>query len=80
MSSPSQVAGATQEAVGKTAGTAKDEAQQVGQVATDAAADVVGTTKEQVGAVTGEAVNQSRTFWSRPGASSPGRPAPPPPS
>lgn len=58
VTSPSQVAGATQDAAGKTAGAAKNEAAQVGQAATSAAADVAGTAKEQVGAVTGEAVSQ----------------------
>lgn len=60
MSSPGQVAGATQDAAGATASTAKDEASQVGSAATSAAADVAGTTKEQAGAVAGEAVNQVR--------------------
>lgn len=58
MSSPSQVAGATSDAAGKTTGAAKDEAAQVGSAASSAAADVAGTAKEQVGAVTGEAVSQ----------------------
>lgn len=58
MSSPGQVAGATQQAADQTASTAKDEAAQVGSTAKSAAADVAGTTKEQAGAVAGEAVSQ----------------------
>ena len=60
MTSPGQVAGATQDAAGQTASTAKDEAAQVGGAATAAAADVAGTTKEQAGAVAGEALSQVR--------------------
>lgn len=60
MTSPGQVAGATQEAAGQTASTAKDQAAQVSGAATSAAADVVGTTKEQAGAVAGEAASQVR--------------------
>jgi hypothetical protein len=45
--SPGQVAGATQQAAGQTATTAKDEAAQVGQVAAAAASDVAGTAKQQ---------------------------------
>lgn len=60
MSSPGQVAGATQQAAGQTASTAKDEAAQVGSTAASAASDVASTTKEQAGAVAGEAVSQVR--------------------
>ena len=60
MSSPGQVAGATQQAAGQTAATAKDEAQQVKGAAASAAGDVAGTAKEQVGAVAGEAASQVR--------------------
>lgn len=60
MTSPGQVAGATQQAAGQTAATAKDEASQVGQTAVAAASDVAGTAKEQVGQVAGEAVDQVR--------------------
>jgi len=56
--SPGQVAGATQQAAGQTATTAKDEASQVGQVAASAATDVASTAKQQAGQVAGEAVNQ----------------------
>ncbi len=60
--SPGQVAGATQQAAGQTATTAKDEATQVGQVAASAASDVAGTAKQQAGQVAGEAVNQLRSL------------------
>ena len=60
MSSPGQVAGATQQAAGQTAAAAKDEASQVTGAAASAAGDVAGTAKEQVGAVAGEAVSQVR--------------------
>lgn len=60
--SPGQVAGATQQAAGQTATTAKDEAAQVGQVAAAAASDVAGTAKQQAGQVAGEAVNQLRSL------------------
>jgi uncharacterized protein YjbJ (UPF0337 family) len=60
--SPGQVAGATQQAAGTTATTAKDEAAQVGQVAASAASDVAGTAKQQAGQVAGEAVNQLRSL------------------
>jgi uncharacterized protein YjbJ (UPF0337 family) len=60
VTSPGQVAGATQDAAGQTASTAKDQAAQVGSTATSAAADVAGTTKQQAGAVAGEAVSQVR--------------------
>jgi hypothetical protein len=60
--SPGQVAGATQQAAGQTATTAKDEAVQVGQVAASAASDVAGTAKQQAGQVAGEAVNQLRSL------------------
>ena len=60
--SPGQVAGATQQAAGQTATTAKDEAAQVGQVAASAASDVAGTAKQQAGQVAGEAVNQLRSL------------------
>lgn len=62
MSSPGQVAGATQDAAGQTAATAKEQASQVGTAATSAAADVASTTKEQAGAVAGEAVSQVRSL------------------
>jgi uncharacterized protein YjbJ (UPF0337 family) len=57
-----QVAGATQQAAGQTATTAKDEATQVGQVAASAASDVAGTAKQQAGHVAGEAVNQLKSL------------------
>ena len=60
--SPGQVAGATQQAAGTTATTAKDEAAQVGQVAASAASDVAGTAKQQAGQVAGEAVNQLKSL------------------
>ena len=60
--SPGQVAGATQQAAGQTASTAKDEAAQVGQVAASAASDVAGTAKQQTGQVAGEAVNQLKSL------------------
>ena len=60
MTSPSEVAGATQQAAGQTAGAAKDGAAQVASTATSAAADVAGTAREQVGAVAGQAVGQAR--------------------
>jgi hypothetical protein len=60
--SPGQVAGATQQAAGQTATTAKDEAAQVGQAAASAASDVAGTAKQQAGQVAGEAVNQLRSL------------------
>jgi len=60
--SPGQVAGATSQAAGQTATTAKDEAAQVGQVAASAASDVAGTAKQQAGHVAGEAVNQLRSL------------------
>ena len=60
--SPGQVAGATQQAAGQTAATAKDEASQVGQVAAAAASDVAGTAKQQAGQVAGEAVNQLKSL------------------
>jgi hypothetical protein len=60
--SPGQVAGATQQAAGQTATTAKDEAAQVGQVAASAASDVAGTAKQQAGQVAGEAVNQLKSL------------------
>ena len=60
MTSPGKVAGATQDAAGQTASTAKDQAAQVSGAATSAAADVAGTAKEQAGAVAGEAVSQVR--------------------
>jgi hypothetical protein len=60
--SPGQVAGATQQAAGQTATTAKDEAVQVGQVAASAASDVAGTAKQQASQVAGEAVNQLRSL------------------
>ena len=60
--SPGQVAGATQQAAGTTATTAKDEAAQVGQVAASAATDVAGTAKQQAGQVAGEAVNQLKSL------------------
>ena len=60
--SPGQVAGATQQAAGQTATTAKDEAAQVGQVAASAATDVAGTAKQQAGQVAGEAVNQLKSL------------------
>lgn len=60
--SPGQVAGATQQAAGQTATTAKDEAAQVGQVAASAASDVAGTAKQQASQVAGEAVNQLRSL------------------
>ena len=60
--SPGQVAGATQQAAGQTATTAKDEAVQVGQVAASAASDVAGTAKQQAGQVAGEAVNQLKSL------------------
>jgi len=60
VSSPGQVAGATQQAAGQTASAAKDEAAQVGSTAAAAASDVAGTTKQQAGAVAGEAVSQVR--------------------
>ena len=60
MSSPGQVAGATQQAAGQTAAAAKDEASQVKGAAASAAGDVAGTAKEQAGAVAGEAVSQVR--------------------
>lgn len=60
MSSPGQVAGATQEAAGQTASTAKDEATQVGSTAVGAATDVAGTAKEQAGEVASEAISQLR--------------------
>ncbi len=60
--SPGQVAGATQQAAGTTASTAKDEAVQVTQAAAGAASDVAGTAKEQAGHVAGEAVNQLRSL------------------
>ena len=62
MTSPGQVAGATQQAAGQTATTAKDEAAQVGQVAASAASDVAGTAKQQAGQVAGEAVNQLKSL------------------
>ena len=62
MTSPGQVAGATQQAAGQTATTAKDEAVQVGQVAASAATDVAGTAKQQAGQVAGEAVNQLKSL------------------
>jgi hypothetical protein len=60
--SPGQVAGATQQAAGQTATTAKDEAAQVGQVAASAATDVASTAKQQAGQVAGEAVNQLKSL------------------
>jgi uncharacterized protein YjbJ (UPF0337 family) len=60
--SPGQVAGATQQAAGQTAATAKDEAAQVTHVAASAASDVAGTAKQQAGQVAGEAVNQLRSL------------------
>ncbi len=60
--SPGQVAGATQQAAGQTASTAKDEAAQVGHVAASAATDVASTAKQQAGHVAGEAVNQLKTL------------------
>ena len=60
--SPGQVAGATQQAAGQTATTAKDEAAQVGQAAASAASDVAGTAKQQAGQVAGEAVNQLKSL------------------
>ena len=60
--SPGQVAGATQQAAGQTATTAKDEAAQVGSVAASAASDVAGTAKQQAGQVAGEAVNQLKSL------------------
>lgn len=58
MTTPGQVSGATQQAAGVTASTAKDEAAQVGQTAKSAASDVAGTASEQAGQVATEAVNQ----------------------
>lgn len=60
--SPGQVAGATQQAAGQTATTAKDEAAQVGHVAAAAATDVASTAKQQAGQVAGEAVNQLKSL------------------
>ena len=60
--SPGQVAGATQQAAGQTATTAKDEAAQVGHVAASAATDVASTAKQQAGQVAGEAVNQLKAL------------------
>lgn len=60
--SPGQVAGATQQAAGQTATTAKDEAAQVGQVAASATSDVASTAKQQAGQVAGEAVNQLKSL------------------
>ena len=60
--SPGQVAGATQQAAGQTATTAKDEAAQVGQAAASAASDVAGTAQQQAGQVAGEAVNQLKSL------------------
>jgi len=60
VSSPGQVAGATQQAAGQTAAAAKDEASQVTGTAASAAGEVAGTAKEQAGAVAGEAVSQVR--------------------
>ncbi len=60
--SPGQVAGATQQAAGQTASTAKGEATQVGQVAASAASDVAGTAKQQASQVAGEAVDQLKSL------------------
>ena len=62
MTSPGQVAGATQQAAGQTASTAKDEAAQVTSTAAAAASDVAGTAKQQAGQVAGEAVNQLKSL------------------
>jgi len=60
VSSPGQVAGATQQAAVETAAAARDEAAQVGSTASAAASDLTGTVKEQAGAVAGEAATQVR--------------------
>lgn len=60
--SPGKVAGATQQAAGQTAATAKGEAAQVGEVAASAASDVASTAKQQAGQVAGEAVNQLKSL------------------
>jgi hypothetical protein len=58
VTTPGQVSGATQQAAGVTASSAKDEAAQVGQTAKSAVSDVAGTATEQAGQVVTEAVDQ----------------------
>jgi len=60
MTSATDVAGATQQAAGDTASTARDEAAAVGSTAAEAAGDVAGTAKEQATAVASEAATQVR--------------------
>ncbi len=58
MSTPGQVAGATQQAAGQTVSVVKDEAAQTAYAAKSAAVDIAGTAKDQVGQVAGEAISQ----------------------
>jgi uncharacterized protein YjbJ (UPF0337 family) len=63
VSKPKQVAGATKQAAGKTASTAKDEARQVRASTAPAAGEVTGVAKDQVGAVAGEALDDAKDLW-----------------
>lgn len=58
MTTPGQVSGATQQAAGVTASSAKDEAAQVGQTTKTAVSDVASSATEQAGQVVTEAVDQ----------------------
>ncbi len=63
MSKPKQVTGATKQAAGKAASTAKDEARQVRASTASAAGEVTGVAKDQVGAVAGEALDDAKDLW-----------------
>lgn len=60
MTSPEQVAEATEQVVGQTAFTAKQEAERTATTTRSAVADVAATATDQAGQVAGEAVNQLR--------------------
>jgi uncharacterized protein YjbJ (UPF0337 family) len=63
VSKPKEVAGATKQAAGKAASTAKDEARQVRASTASAAGDVTGVAKDQVGTVAGEALDDAKDLW-----------------
>jgi hypothetical protein len=63
VSKPKKVAGATKQAAGKTASTAKDEASQLRGSTASAAGEVTGVAKDQAGVVAAEALDDAKQLW-----------------